>query len=98
MVEGTDVMNTINRFDFFLDKVSSIVLDILSNEADEMNDEWGIAPTMLTHSWSVEEDWINEQEKVFAEFLESLTPAEYHSYFAEQEEARNVYWELEMAS
>jgi hypothetical protein len=91
-------MNTINRFDVFLDKVSSIVLDILSNEADEMNDEWGIAPTVFTLCLSVDEDWINEQEKVFADFLESLTPADYHSYFAEQEEARRIYWELEMAS
>ncbi|QWU16208.1 hypothetical protein SAMN04487895_11449 [Paenibacillus sophorae] len=90
-------MNTINRLDVFIDRVSSIVLDFLSNEAGEANDEWGIVPAVFTQCWSVDEDSINEQDRVFAEFLESLTPAEYHSYFAEQEETRRVYWELEMA-
>lgn len=92
-------LNTIKRFDGFIDKVSSIVLDILSNEIDEWDDSWGIKPKVVIFSQlSDDEKWIIEQERVHAEFINSLTLEEYEDYFGWQDEVREALWKLEMAS
>ncbi len=92
-IEEESNFNTINRLDTFIDKISAVILDILSTEIDEFNDL-----NEFFGGTTEDEKWIFEQEKMFIEFLNSLSSVEYQHYFAVQEEAQRVFWELEMVS
>lgn len=80
----------LNKFELFLDKLSSIVLDSVTNEEVMVlvNDEvyWG-GEDPFHHFFSIEEgEEIKEQEEIYNEFLTVVD----QSYFEELAEIEEI--------
>jgi len=83
-------MDTLNRFNAFIDKTSSIVLEVLINELQEVDDSWGIKPKIKFCELSDNEKWSIECQNERAEFIQD----EYQDYYDWQEEIRRTLWKL----
>lgn len=88
--DGTDL------FELFLDKISSIVLDSISNEEvmEMVNNElyWGGENLIHHFLLDEEEEEIKEQEELYNEFLKFVD----QSYFEELAEIEQIKKEIFM--
>jgi hypothetical protein len=88
---GKDEMN---KFELFIDKVSSIVLDSVTNEEmmEIVKEErfWGGEIPYNSYFDSEFDEEFNQQDKIYEELLISMDK----SYFEEQAEIQRIMWEI----
>lgn len=91
----------LKMFDFFLDKISCIVLDAIKDgkiefNIDEHSEEyWGEKP--VSYSDYLDSDvarWIEEQEVMYEDFLKCVD----QSYLEELAEQNRCMWETRMVA